>query len=153
MITPETTPPLIPTNPATAPDKERLACYDVAAKPQTPVAIIEKTQAARAQYADAIRRMFLSNGISMDVFWPEQYDKKSLDNPAFRHLYPRLYIFGYLNNAFVYQATTTGKVLENAKAVGFKGVEFYSKGSDGMWLFDVSGASLPRCDVGKRLCL
>ena len=50
-------------------------------------------------------------------------------------------------------AAYTGQVLKDAQAVGFRSVMFYSSAGNGGWWFDISGPTLPNCDVNKRLCL
>jgi hypothetical protein len=143
-----------------ADDKERLACYDKTEQEKSTsaeqnAAPIEKTPNSRAAYARQLRKWFLSNGVSMYVSTYEKNDKKLED--AFtkhRELYPRLVFTGYLSDAMVFQiAGSKGQVLKNAQALGFAGVQFISEGAGGVWLYDVSGATLPRCDVGANVCL
>jgi hypothetical protein len=115
-------------------DEARLACYE-----------IEKTVNARWAYAKQLEKWFLSNGISIDVL---------VRSPALNSKYPGPYLMfsGYLSKAMVFQLASKGALLKNAAALGFKGVDFYDKGGDEHYLFDVSNG-LPRCDVFQGLCL
>jgi hypothetical protein len=107
---------------------------------------------ARWAYANQLEKWFLSKGISMDVVAKERmsdFDKKY--SPLSKYPYPHLVFFGHLSKATVFQLASTG-VLKNAAALGFKGVDFFDKGSEGHWFYDVSKGA-PRCDVNHRLCL
>ncbi len=107
------------------------------------------TPEMRAEYAERLRRVFLANGVSTNVFALEKRAGTSFD-PLGR--YPRLVFLGYLNDSSVYQAVTAGKVLEGAKEIGFAGVEFASKGRAAFWRYDLTGQTLPSCDITQRLC-
>ncbi len=135
-------------------DKERLACFDKGASVEQNAEPIEKTPNSRLAYARELRRWFLSNGVSMSVFTFEKNDKR-LDGASTKHreLYPRLVFFGNLSDSLVFQISGKGEVLKNAAALGFAGVQFNSLGAGGIWLYDVSGATLPPCDVTGRVCL
>ena len=90
----------------------------------------------------------------MHVSTYEKNDKKLEDAfTEYRKLYPRLVFTGYLSDSLVFQIAGKGEVLKNAAALGFAGVQFISQGEGGVWLYDVSGATLPRCDVSGRGCL
>jgi len=106
--------------------------------------------ATRAGLAISFQRTYLSNGFDMSVMAQEKPIAAGGD--AFKQ-WPRLVFFGWQGQSLVYTAVTDGNVLAQAKAAGFKGVEFFDKGRNGRWFFDVSGPDLPRCDVMKRLCL
>ena len=147
-----------------ADDKERLACFDIGASVEHKAALTpqasprrgnkELARGLRAAYANQLRRSFLSNGVSMHVSTYEKNDKKLEDAfTEYRKLYPRLVFTGYLSDSLVFQIARKGEVLKNAAALGFAGVQFISQGEGGVWLYDVSGATLPRCDVSGRVCL
>lgn len=135
--------------------KDRLACFDAAeapAKAEAPLPVIASAN-TRAAYADYLRKFFLSNGVDMAVFWPEAENPerpKEIRREAKR--FPMLHFFGWVGNPFIYQLITQGRVLDNARERGFKSVEFQSKGSEGMWIFDLSGPAIPQCDIMRRLC-
>lgn len=129
----------------------RLACYDAAAKPKEAPAAppVVASAITRRGYTQQIERIFLGAGVDISVFPMETAGDRR--NEQFTK-YPRLILFGYINKPFVYKAITEWKLLENAKQVGFRAIEFADKGPDGRWFFDISGAQLPNCDVNKRLC-
>lgn len=104
---------------------------------------------ARLNFVAALQRAFLKNGMDFEVGLLET--RASVHDT--RGLYPRLTIFGFINAPIVYQLSTEGGVLKNAQALGFHGVEYSSKGSAGRWLYDISGKTIPRCDINQRLCL
>ena len=64
-----------------------------------------------------------------------------------------LIVFGYMSKALVYHAITRLDVLSEAKRSGFTRVEFAQKGSGGNYVYDLTGSTLPRCDVSERLCI
>lgn len=67
--------------------------------------------------------------------------------------YPMLVVFAYFGKPFVYQAVAETKFLENARNLGFRTVDFFSRSSEGHWLYDLPAAGpLPRCDRNQRLC-
>lgn len=129
-------------------DVDRLACYDQATKTKQE-APAGATLAARAYYGDALRKTFLSSGMDFDVYWPETRPAGTVDQ---FNQYPRLIIFGHINNPLIYQLITDGQVLTGAKSAGFKMVQFFSKSGSGGWWYDLSGPEIPKCDVNKRLC-
>ena len=133
-------------------DKDRLACYDALRKsnPETATSEVTKSPASRAGYAGRLRRFFLSNEIDMEVVSEEKVDPRIAGYDAFPQ-YPKLFFFGYINAPFVYQAITKASMLSNAKALGFKGLQFMSKGT-GAWFFDIS-AAISRCDTRHELCI
>jgi hypothetical protein len=130
----------------------RLACYD--AKSSPPKAESQRrnnSSEARGIYAAQLRRFFLSNGLSIEVLWYERPDPKSMvKQPA--KLFPQLMIWGYIDDAFVYQMITQGDALAIAKSAGFDSLQFWSKAQGGYWTYDLSGAAIPQCDIYKRVC-
>lgn len=134
-------------------DTERLACWDAlgAQPPPSPQPKPAGTPTSRAQYADTIRRAFLSSGIDIDATDLER-QPESRTAESFKK-YPRLWLFGYMNKPFVYRAITEWQFLAKAKERGFQSIEFFDKGPDGIWLFDISGSSIPACDIPKRICM
>ncbi len=95
---------------------------------------------ARLNYRARLERAFLEKGISADVFVEATGDKKAGGQ------WPRLIIFTYLSKAAVYKLITDAKVLDEAKAAGFKMVRFTDKGNDGQWFFDLTKPG--SCDQG-----
>lgn len=77
---------------------------------------------------------FLSAGVDIQVI-PEAKTKN-------------LVLFGYIDRLTVYQIATALPVLREAKASGFASVEFYDKGGNGSWKFDLS--KTPWCS--RDLC-
>ena len=137
-----------------ADDKERLACFDKGASVEQNAAPVEKTPNSRAAFAQQLRRSFLSVGVSMDVSAYEK-NQKHLDDALltkYRGLYPRLVFTGHVSDPRVFQVVAR-RTLKNAAALGFAGVLFISEVGGGLWLYDISGATLPRYDVASRLCL
>jgi hypothetical protein len=63
-----------------------------------------------------------------------------------------LTFWGFISKAVVYQLITDGRILENAKARGFRKIDFDDRGEDGQWIFDLTGAVLPACDNARRVC-
>ena len=133
-----------------ADDKERLACYDKGTGAPAEQDKIEKTLDARRAYARQLEKWFLSKGISMDVFTKEELSDFDKQNGLEKYnTYPQLVFFGYLSKATVFQIA--GKLLKNADALGFKGVNFKTVG-DGRYFYDLS-KGVPRCDQTYRNCL
>jgi hypothetical protein len=148
--------------------KARLACFDKAAQqPQQSQKKAEAprqsqsqpqqkqvvgTAAERETYRADLRRTFLASGLDIDVLVDEKARPNGVERVKWK--YPRLMFFGYLNAPAVYQLITNGKVLENAKEKGFLTIDFFSKSSDeGHWYYDLSGQTIPRCDINHRLCI
>lgn len=107
---------------------------------------------ARADYANRLRRAFLSNGFDISVLALESRPKDSLRQIRPVEKYPQLHMFGPLTNPAVYQLITDGGVLLNAKELQFRSIEFFSNLGQGGWWFDISGPALPDCDQAKRVC-
>ena len=131
-------------------DKERLACYDAAAKGSEALSP-QRSMEGRAAYAGTLQRFLLSRGLDFQVMAPETPNSK--DKAEKLRRYPQLIVFGPLNNPFVYKLITETEILKDAKAVGFNMVQFYSKYGGGGWWWDISGIALPQCDINKRLCI
>lgn len=102
------------------------------------IALLAFTAPAYAQsYVSILEKTYLENGISMEV---------AVKNNT-------LIIFGPLSKARVYQSITRLDVLAKAKEAGFKTVDFIDRGNDGRWTYDLTGPSIPKCDIRNRLCL
>lgn len=148
------------TNCAALPDQgERAACIERAAdaaRARLRHDMQPGSPQRRAELADELQRMFLSNGINLDVFRPENLSQDNKTHVPFKK-YPKLIIFGYLRKSDIYLILTKAHVLEHARERGFKGVEFYStaslSGDGGFWFWDLSGPAIPQCAVNNRLCL
>jgi hypothetical protein len=106
----------------------------------------------RADYADRLRRSFLSIGLSMSVMSWETQPKSEIRLDSLKR-YPKLVIFGYLDDSAVYRIMTEGGVLKNARAIGYSGIEFMTKGPGGRWLYDITGTEPHPCDISRRVCL
>ncbi len=130
--------------------KERLACYDAAAKGSEALSLPRSIE-GRAAYAGTLQRFLLSRGLDFQVMAPETPNPKDKAEKSRR--YPQLIVFGPFNNPFVYKLITETEILKDAKAVGFNMVQFYSKYGGGGWWWDISGIALPQCDINKRLCI
>ena len=137
---------------------KRLACFDkaVAASPSVAVAKRPPSTDARSPalakpmeappasgrevYRADLERAFLSNGVNANVFLLEKTST--------------LQLWLLLDRASVFKLITEGNILEKAKTLGFKKVDFWDKGDEGHWIFDLSKPGPPpQCDVMHRLCL
>lgn len=140
-------------------DMKRLACYDHGAKPkektmkpQTATTPPSKPSTGTVSYAlldyrTRLEHAFLESGISANVVIQTKHS-----TPGMRDFgrYPELIIWAYLSKAMVFQLITQGKILDNAKQAGFEMVDFFDKGNEGHWFFDLTKAG--NCDVYNRLC-
>jgi hypothetical protein len=99
----------------------------------------------RLVYAQGLERILLTNGMPANV----RVQEEGHAGPV-----PALMFFGHFEASFVKRAVTEGAVLERARALGFRSVEFIGRGPDGNYLFEISKtAPLPRCAAYDRLCL
>jgi len=142
-----------------ADDKARLACYDRGAKPkEKPQTVLPQTTTApkpatatvpyeTLEYRARLERVFLQSGMSADVF--VEAAKSGKAGSDFRR-YPELIIWTYLTKAMVFKLITESKLLDGAKEAGFKMVDFWDKGNEGHWFYDLTQSG--SCDVNKRLC-
>jgi hypothetical protein len=126
--------------------QQRAACYqNNPSQTAEPDSGLPKTSASTASLDDRrrfradIEKAFLSHGITMDLF-------ASGPNET------TLTFWGFISKAVVYQLITDGRILENAKARGFRKIDFDDRGEDGQWIFDLTGAVLPACDNARRVC-
>src|SRR5262245_57611731 len=76
----------------------------------------------RLVYAQGLERILRNNGVSASVTVDE--DGKGGPTPALR-------FFGHFSPAFVHRAMTDGAVLERARALGFRTVDFFDRGPEG----------------------
>jgi hypothetical protein len=98
----------------------------------------------RQAYARGLERIMVSNGVSANVLVYEGQVEPT----------PMLMFFGHFSKDFVHRALTQGAVLERARALGFRSIDFYDRGPDGHFQFVVSKSEpLPRCAADNRLCL
>lgn len=98
----------------------------------------------RLVYAQGLERIMLSNGVNVGV---AVYEGKA--DPT-----PTLMFVGHFSREFVERAVTNGAVLQRAKELGFKSVDFFDRGPDGHYQFVLSTtAPLPKCAAYNRLCL
>jgi hypothetical protein len=110
---------------------------------------------SQSAYAGTLQRTFYSKGLSFEVSWAAKAEKGpfvSGEVPGFKRLYPRLVIFGSMNDAIVFWAITEENVLTDAKAAGFTSVRFFPQGGGAERWYDISGAG-PWCDFSKRVCM
>ena len=108
-------------------------------------AIERSLRSERAIYAQGLERILISNGMPASVRVHE--DGQAGPTPA-------LMFFGRFEPSFVQRAVTEGAVLERARALGFRSVEFIGRGPDGNYVFEMSRTGpLPRCAAYNRLCL
>lgn len=99
----------------------------------------------RLVYAQGLERILLSNGMAASV----RVHEEGQAGPV-----PALMFFGQFSHAFVRRAVTEGAVLERARALGFRSVEFIDRGPSGNYLFELAAAGpLPKCAAYNRLCL
>jgi hypothetical protein len=109
-------------------------------------AAIERAQRSeRAVYAQGLERILVSNGMPASV----RVHEEGQAGPT-----PALMFFGHFEPSFVKRAVTDGAVLERARALGFRSVEFIGRGPDGNFLFELARTGpLPKCAAYNRLCL
>lgn len=125
-----------------ADDRARLACYDGIAKtktkdqPTSPKSSLDARFAEqdRLSYRGRLERAMLESGSSAEVLVEGT----------------KLTIWTYLNRAIVFKLITDGKILDGAKEAGFKTVDFFDRGHEGHWIYDLTKPS--NCDVSQRLC-
>jgi len=124
---------------------ERMKCYDAnpgqmpALPPPLHSPPRQNGESVRLEFRHKMETTFLEHGVSMDV----------IANGTHADI---LTIFGYLSKATVYQIAFSGRVLESAKEIGFKKVDFDDRGAEGHWIFDLSGTTPPTCDTSRRVC-
>ena len=100
---------------------------------------------ARLVYAQGLERILLTNGMPASV----RVHEEGQAGPV-----PALMFFGQFSQAFVHRAVTEGAVLERARALGFRSVEFIDRGPSGNYLFELTRTGpLPKCAAYNRLCL
>jgi hypothetical protein len=98
----------------------------------------------RQVYARGLEKILVSNGMSVGVL---VYEGQAGPTPT-------LMFVGSLSRDFVQRAVTTGAVLERARALGFRSVDFFDRGPDSHYQFVLSKAGpLPKCAAYNRLCL
>lgn len=95
------------------------------------------TPALADDYSAKLEQTFLANGYSISVFPKDG----------------ALIVFGPMNNALVFNAIRKLNILQEAKSAGYRKVTFGDKITGGRWHYDISGSTLPRCDLAGRLCL
>jgi hypothetical protein len=98
----------------------------------------------RKEYAQGLEKILVSNGMSVGVL---VYEGQAGPTPT-------LMFVGSLSRDFVQRAVTTGAVLERARALGFRSVDFFDRGPDSHYQFVLSKTGpLPKCAAYNRLCL
>jgi hypothetical protein len=109
-------------------------------------AAIERSQRSeRAVYAQGLERILVSNGMPASV----RVHEEGKAGPT-----PALMFFGHFEQPFVQRALTEGAVLERARALGFRSVEFIGRGPEGNFVFELAKTGpLPKCAAYNRLCL
>lgn len=118
---------------------------DAAAGGDPRAAMERSLRSERLIYAQGLERILVSNGMPASVRVHE--DGQAGPTPA-------LMFFGRFEPSFVKRAVTEGAVLERARALGFRSVEFIGRGPEGNFLFEISKTGpLPRCAAYDRLCL
>jgi hypothetical protein len=130
-------------------DTARLACYDQIAKGKKPkTATVIAPTALTPQMIDLRGRLdkaFLEASLNIDVIAVPMNDPQHLTTGK----KPTLLLFGYLNRASVYQIITKTDLVHSAREVGYRSIDVYSKGSDGRWIFDLTG---PGQTCARDLC-
>jgi hypothetical protein len=98
----------------------------------------------RRVYAQGLEKILVSNGMSVGVL---VYEGQAGPTPT-------LMFVGSLSRDFVHRAVTIGAVLERAKALGFRSVDFFDRGPDSHFQFVLTkDGPLPKCAAFNRLCL
>ena len=99
----------------------------------------------RLIYAQGLEKILRTNGVSASV----AVDEEGQAGPT-----PALRFFGHFSPSFIHRALTDGAVLERARSLGFRTVDFFDRGPDGNFVFELSKTGpLPRCEAHNRLCL
>jgi hypothetical protein len=99
----------------------------------------------RLIYAQGLERILRINGVSASV----TVDEDGQGGPT-----PALRFFGHFEPAFIHRALTSGAVLERARSLGFRTVDFFDRGPDGNYVFELSKTGpLPKCEAHNRMCL
>ena len=111
-----------------------------------PKAVLDRAlRNERLVYAQGLERILLTNGMPASV----RVHEEGQAGPV-----PALMFFGQFSHAFVHRAVTEGAVLERARALGFRSVEFIDRGPGGNYLFELARTGpLPKCAAYNRLCL
>jgi len=114
------------------------------AKVDAKAAVERAMRSERLVYAQGLERILLGNGMAASV----RVHEEGRAGPV-----PALMFFGQFSQAFVQRAVTEGAVLERARALGFKSVEFIDRGPGGNYLFELPRTGpLPKCAAYNRLC-
>jgi hypothetical protein len=99
----------------------------------------------RLIYAKGLEKILLTHGVAASV----RVHEWGKAGPT-----PALMFFGHFSPSFVQRALTEGAVLERARTLGFRSVEFVDRGQDGNFLFELRKTGpLPKCAAYDRLCL
>jgi hypothetical protein len=110
-----------------------------------PKVAVGRARSDRLVYARGLERIMVSNGMPASVRVHE--DGKAGPTPA-------LMFHGQFSDTFVRRAVSEGEVLERARALGFRSVEFIDRGPGGNYVFELSKSGpLPKCAAHNRLCL
>jgi hypothetical protein len=141
-----------PTGPASAQPAKAQAGDTKAPIAETKPAQREASEATRDQalrlerqaYARGLEKILVTNGVNVGVL---VYEGQAGPTPT-------LMFVGSISRDFVQRAVTTGAVLERARALGFRSVDFFDRGPDSHFQFVLSKAGpLPKCAAYNRLCL
>jgi hypothetical protein len=99
----------------------------------------------RLIYAQGLEKILLTNGMAASV----RVHEEGQAGPT-----PALMFFGHFSQSFVRRAVTEGAVLERARGLGFRSVDFIDRGPGGNYLFELPKTGpLPKCAAYKRVCL
>jgi hypothetical protein len=98
----------------------------------------------RQNYARGLEKILISHNMGVGVVVYEGAAEPT----------PTLMFVGSLSRDFVQLTVTKGAVLERARALGFRSVDFFDRGPDSHYQFVLSKTGpLPKCAAHKRLCL
>jgi hypothetical protein len=140
----EPTQPAVPTREAPRPGTSTISTSSLPPL-DAKLAIERALRNERQIYARGLERILLSNGMPASV----RVHEDGQAGPT-----PSLMFFGHFSHSFVRRAVTDGAVLERARALGFRSVEFIDRGPGGNYQFELSkSAPLPKCAAHGRLCL
>ncbi len=114
-------------------------------------AVAQQTAPDRAQWAKAIERQFLRQGVDLTAQALETHQNAGAGREK-RNDFPQLFLFGDFGRPFVFNSIAAGDVLATARSFGFRSIDFHSR-TDGHWTYEIAGnGPLPPCDRMKRLC-
>jgi len=85
----------------------------------------------RFGYGTRLQRSLNDYGKQASVYVEETGDSNS-------GAYPKLIVWTDVNNSTIYKLISDARILDGARAVGFRTIQFTDRGEDGHWFFDLT---------------